>query len=135
MIRKNCLMMCFAIMLLLGACGKKDKEPETFVISNGENQINVNSINIPGGEADNEELAFEIGKEKSETIVIVVDWDKIIINDIEYSNIEEMEERIVKSKCKKIDLQHTDACKETLDRVIDILKEIEETLEIEVDYN
>lgn len=135
MIRKTYLIMCFAVILLLGACGKKDKEPETIVVGNGGNQINVDSVNAPGGEADNKESVLEIGKENSDTIVIVIDWDKIIINDSEYSNIEEMKEQIVKSGCKKIDLQHADASKEALDEVVNVLKEIEETLGIVVNYN
>ena len=135
MIRKTYLIMCFAVILSLAACGKKDKEPETIVIGNGGNQINVDSANAPGGEVSNEESALEIGKEKSDTIVIIIDWDKIIINDSENSNIEEMKDQIIKSGCKKIDLQHTDASKETLDEVVDILKEIEETLGIDINYN
>lgn len=127
--------MCFAVILSLGACRKKDEEPETIVVGNSGNQINVDSVNAPGGEAGNEESVLEIGKEKSDTIVIVIDWDKIIINDSEYSNIEEMKDQIVKSGCKKIDLQHVDASKETLDEVVNVLKEIEETLGIDVNYN
>lgn len=134
MIRKICFIICFAVILLLGACGKKE-EPETIVVGNGGNQINVDSVNAPGGETDNEEPALDIGKEKSDTIVIVLDWNKIIINDSEYSNIEEMKDQIVKSGCKKIDLQHTDASKETFDEVVDVLKEIEESLEIDINYN
>lgn len=135
MIRKTYLIMCFAVILLLGACGKKDEEPETIVVGNGGNQINVDSVNASGGEADNMESVLEIGKEKSDTIVIVIDWDKIIINDSEYSNIEEMKDQIVKSGCQKIDLQHADASKEALDEVVNVLKEIEETLGIVVNYN
>ncbi len=135
MMRKTYLIMCFAVILLLGACGKTEEEPETIVVGNGGNQINVDSVNAPGGEADNKESVFEIGKEKSDTIVIVIDWDKIIINDSEYSNGEEMKDQIVKSGCKKIDLQHTDASKEALDEVVNVLKEIEETLGIVVNYN
>lgn len=135
MIRKTYLIMCFAVILSLAACGKKDEEPETIVIGNGGNQINVDSANAHGGEASNEESALEISKEKSDTIVIIIDWDKIIINDSENSNIEEMKDQIIKSGCKKIDLQHTDASKETLDEVVDTLKEIEETLEIDINYN
>jgi len=127
--------MCFAMILSLGACGKKDEEPEMIVGGNGGNQINIDSASSPGGEADNEESALEIGKEKSDTIVIVVDWDKILINDSECSSIEEMKDLIINSGCKKIDLQHTDANKETLDVVVDVLKRIEETLEIDVNYN
>lgn len=135
MIRKTYLIMCFAVILLLGACGKKDEDPETIVVGNGGNQINVDSVNAPSGEADNKESVLEIGKEKSDTIVIIIDWDKIIINDSENSNIEEMKDQIIKCGCKKIDLQHTDASKETLDEVVDILKEIEETLGIDINYN
>lgn len=133
--QKTYLIICFALILLLGACGKKDEEPETIVVGNGGNQIDVDSVNAPGGKTDNEELTLEIGKEKSDTIVIVIDWDKIVIDGNEYNDIEEMKEQIVKSGCKKIDLQHTDASKETLDAVIDILKDIEETLGIDVNYN
>lgn len=135
MIRKIYLIICFAVILSLGACGKKDEEPETIMVGNGGNQINVDSANASGGEASNEESALEIGKEKSDMIVIVVDWDKIIINDSECNNIEEMKECIVNFGCKNIDLQHTDASKETLDVVIGVLKEIEEALEIDVNYN
>ena len=123
------------MILSLGACRKKNKEPETVVVGNGGNQINLSSANAPGGEVVNEESTLEIGKEKSDTIVIIVDWNKIIINDSECSNIEEMKDQIVKSGCTKIDLHHDDASKETLDEVVDILKEIEETLEIDVNYN
>lgn len=123
------------MILLLGACGKKEEEPETVAVGNGGNQINVDSVNAPGGESDSTESALEIGKEKSDTIVIVIDWDKILILDSECSNIEEMKDQIVKSGCKKIDLQHTDASKETLDEVVDVLKELEKTLEIDVNYN
>ena len=118
MIWKTYLIMCFAVILSLAACGKKDESLETIVVGNGVNQINV-----------------DIGKEKSDTIVIIIDWDKIIINDSVNSNIEEMKEQIIKSGCKKIDLQHTDASKETLDAVVDILKEIEEILGIDINYN
>lgn len=135
MIRKIYLLMCLAVILSLAACGKKDEEPEIIMVGNGGNQIDVDSVNALVGEEGDEELALEIGKEKSDTIVIVIDWDKIIINDSENSNIEEMKDQIVKSGCKKIDLQHTDASKETLDEVIDILKEIEETLGIDINYN
>ena len=135
MIRKTYLIICFAVILLLGACGKKDEEPETIVVGNGGNQINIDSVNAPGGEADNTESTLEMGKEASDTIVIIIDWDKIIINGNEYSTIEEVKEQIVKSGCQKVDVHHTDANKETLDEVIDILKDIEETLEIDVNYN
>lgn len=145
MIRKIYFIVCFVIILLLGACGKKDgesgtlvekeEELETLVVGNGGNQIDLDSADAPGGEADSEESALEIGKEKSDTIVIVIDWDKIIINDSEYSNIEEVKDQIVKSGCQKVDLQHTDASKETLDKVVDVLKEIEKTLGIHVNYN
>ena len=135
MIRKTYLIMCFAVILLLAACGKKDEEPETIVVGNGGNQINVDSVNAPGGEESNEESDLDIGNEKSDTIVIIIDWDKIIINDSENSNIEEMKDQIIKSGCKKIELQHTDANKETLDEVVDILKDIEKTLGIDIDYN
>jgi hypothetical protein len=127
--------MCFAVILLLAACGKKDEEPETIVVGNGGNQINVDSVNAPGGEESNEESDLDIGNEKSDTIVIIIDWDKIIINDSENSNIEEMKDQIIKSGCKKIELQHTDANKETLDEVVDILKDIEKTLGIDINYN
>lgn len=135
MIWKTYLIVCFAVILSLGACGKKDEEAETIVVGNGGNQINVDSVNALGGEAGNEESALEIGKEKSDTIVIVIDWDKIIVSDNECSSVEEMKEQIIKSGCKKIDLQHTDASKETLDKVVDVLKEVGETLEINVNYN
>ena len=135
MIRKTYLIMCFAVILLLAACGKKDEEPETIVVGNGGNQINVDSVNAPGGEESNEESDLDIGNEKYDTIVIIIDWDKIIINDSENDNIEEMKDQIIKSGCKKIELQHTDANKETLDEVIDILKNIEKTLEIDINYN
>ena len=135
MIRKTYLIMCFAVILLLAACGKKDEEPETIVVGNGGNQINVDSVNAPGGEESNEESDLDIGNEKSDTIVIIIDWDKIIINDSENSNIEEMKDQIIKSGCKKIELQHTDANKETLDEVVDILKDIEKTLAIDINYN
>lgn len=127
--------MCFAVILLLAACGKKDEESETIVVGNGGNQINVDSVNAPGGEESNEESDLDIGNEKSDTIVIIIDWDKIIINDSENSNIEEMKDQIIKSGCKKIELQHTDANKETLDEVVDILKDIEKTLGIDINYN
>ncbi len=136
MIRRTYFIMCFVVILSLVACGKKDKEPETVMVGNGKNQINVDSVNIPSSEASNEESALEIGKEKSsDTIVIVIDWDKIIIDDNKYDNIEAMKEQIVKSGCKKIDLQHTDASKETLDEIVNTLKEIEEILEIDINYN
>ncbi len=135
MIRKTYLIMCFAVILLLAACGKKDEEPETIVVGNGGNQIDVDSANAPGGEESNEESDLDIGSEKSDTIVIIIDWDKIIINDSENDNIEEMKDQIIKSGCKKIELQHTDANKETLDEVVDILKDIEKTLGIDINYN
>ena len=119
MIWKTYLIMCFAVILSLAACGKKDESLETIVVGNGVNQINVDSANALGSEASNKES----------------DWDKIIINDSVNSNIEEMKEQIIKSGCKKIDLQHTDASKETLDAVVDILKEIEEILGIDINYN
>lgn len=135
MIRKIYLILCFTMILSLGACGKKGKEPETVAVGNGGDQINLDSSNAPGGEVDNEESTIVIGKEKSDTIVIIVDWNKIIINDSECSNIEEMKDQIIKSGCSKIDLQHEDASKETLDEIVEILKMIEETLEIDVNYN
>lgn len=125
----------FVILLSLGACGKKEEAPEIVEVGNGGNQIDLDSINMPGGEAESEEAVMEIGKEKSDTIVIVIDWDKIVISDSECSNVEEMRDKIVKSGCKKIDLQHTDASKETFDEVVAVLKEIEETLEIDINYN
>ena len=135
MVRKFYLIMCFAIILSLGACRKKDKEQETVVVGNGGSQLNLDSVSAPEGEADDEESVLEMGKEKADTIVIVIDWDKIIISDSECSNIEEMKNQIVESGCKKIDLQHTDANKETLDEIVVVLKEIEEILGIDVNYN
>ena len=135
MIRKIYFIICFVIILSLSACGKKEKEPKVVAIGNGGNQINVDSLILPGGEADTEDSVVRIGKEKSDTIIIVINWDKIIVADNVCSSIEDMEEQIIKSGCKKIDLQHTDASKETLDEVVDVLKEIEETLEIEINYN
>lgn len=135
MMRKIYMILCFTMMLFLGACGKKDKEQETVVVGNGGDQISLDSANAPGGEVDNEESTLEVSKEKSDTIVIIVDWNKIIINDSECSNIEEMKDQIIKSGCSKIDLQHEDASKETLDEIVEILKMIEEILEIDVNYN
>lgn len=135
MIRKIHLILCFTIMLSLGACGKKDKEPETVAVGNGGDQVNLDSSNASGGEVDNEESTLEIGVEKTDTMVIIVDWNKIIINDNESNNIEEMKDQIIKSGCTKIDLQHDDASKEALDEIVDVLKKIEETLEIDVNYN
>lgn len=121
--------------IITSSLREKDEEPETIVVGNGGNQINVDSVNAPGGEESNEESDLDIGNEKSDTIVIIIDWDKIIINDSENSNIEEMKDQIIKSGCKKIELQHTDANKETLDEVVDILKDIEKTLGIDINYN
>lgn len=135
MIRKTCLIMCVVIVFLLGACGKREEDPKKLVFGNGGIQINIDSINVPGGESDDEETELKVGKEKPDTITIVVDWDKIMVSDKECNNIEEMRDQIVKSGCKKIDLQHTDASKNTLDEVIDALKEIEESLEIDINYN
>lgn len=169
MIRKSGIIICFFIILSLGACGKKDKMPEWIVFGNGGNQtnaetinqsgskaeseeskdkvsekivtgnggdqINVDSQNQPGGKAENEESDVKIGKEKPDEIVIVIDWDKIKVDEKICSDIEDMKDQIVRTGCKKIDLQHTDASKKTLDEVIGALKEIEETLEIDVDYN
>lgn len=135
MIRKIYLVIGFAIILSIGACGKKGEETETVEIGNGGNQINVVSVNEPGGEISCETSGVEIGKEKSDTLVIVIDWDKILINDSECGSIEEMKNQIIKSGCKKIDLQHSDANKKMLDEVIDALTGIEEALEIDINYN
>lgn len=139
MMRKNHVIMCFTIVLLLGACGKKekvsDKGQEAITIGNGGNQINIESVKAPGGEADNKESDLEVGKQKSDTLIIVIDWDKILIDDSECGDIEEMKARIIESGCKTIDLQHTDANKDMLDKVIESLKEVEETLEITVIYH
>lgn len=51
---------------------RKDEEPETIVVGNGGNQINVDFVNAPGDEAYNKESVLKIGKEKSGTIVIAI---------------------------------------------------------------
>lgn len=134
--KRHFLIFCLYFIIVLSLVGcKKDKETKEAVIGNGGNQINVDSLNASGGETDNEESDLKIGKEKSETIIIVINWDKITIDDVECTNIEDMKDRIVKSGCKKIDLQHIDASKETLDEVVNVLKEIEDILEIDINYN
>ena len=127
--------MCFAMVFSLTGCKKKDKESKEAAVGYSGNQINVDSFNAPGGQSENEETDLEIGKEKSDTIIIVIDWNIIKIDDNECGSIDEMKNQIVKSGCKKIDLQHTNANKQTLDEVVDVLKEIESTLEIDVNYN
>lgn len=133
------------MILSLVACGQKDEESETIVVGNGGNQIDIDSIDKLGGEESSdeetsdvessEESAGETEEEKSDTVVITIDWDKIVINESECSNIEEMKDKIIKLGCKRIDLQHIDASKKTLDEVIAALREIEETLEIDINYN
>ena len=127
-----CNVFCYGV---LTGCKKKDKESKEAAVGNSGNQINVDSFNAPGGQSENEETDLEIGKEKSDTIIIVIDWNIIKIDDNECGSIDEMKNQIVKSGCKKIDLQHTNANKQTLDEVVDVLKEIESTLEIDVNYN
>ena len=127
--------MCFAMVFSLTGCKKKDKESKEDAVGNSGNQINEDSFNAHGGQSENEETDLEIGKEKSDTIIIVIDWNIIKIDDNECGSIDEMKNQIVKSGCKKIDLQHTNANKHTLDEVVDVLKEIESTLEIDVNYN
>jgi len=127
--------MCFAMVFSLIGCKKEDKESKEAAVGNDGNQMNVDSLNAPGGKSENEETDLEIGKEKSDTIIIIIDWDIIKIDDNECGSIDEMKNQIVKSGCKKIDLRHTDANKQTLDEVVDVLKEIESTLEIDVNYN
>lgn len=160
------VIICLAIMLLLGACGKKGKESEVISIANGGNlvnddaadladgqtfeegkeieisevgnggdQIDIDSKEAPGGDENDAESDVKIGEESSDTVTIVVDWDKIIVDGSECSDVEEMKDEIIRSGCKKIELQHNDANKVTLDEVQNILKEIEETLEIDVNYN
>lgn len=134
MIKKIIIVMILSAMMILSSCGKK--EPKVTEIGNGGNQIDIGSINSPGGEEEETaESDVKIGKKLPDTAVIVIDWDKITVDDNECGDIEEMKEQIIKSGCKKIDLQHTDANKITLDEVTDALEEIEETLEIEVNYN
>lgn len=147
MLKKGILVISLAVTMILSACGKKETKTteiekiedlinEVTEIGNEGTQINVDSLNSPGGEAEEkEESDVKIGKKLPDIAIIVIDWDKIIVNDNECGDIKEMKEQIIKSNCKKIDLQHTNANKVTLDEVTDALEEIEETLEIEVNYN
>ena len=147
MCRKLIFVMSLSAMMILSACGKKesktteiekieDTNNQVTEIGNGGTQINVDSLNSPGGEEEEKtESDVKVGKKSPDTAVIVIDWDKITVDDNECGDIEEMKEQIIKSGCKKIDLQHTDANKVTLDEVTDALEKIGETLEIEVNYN
>lgn len=147
MCKKLIFIMSLSVMMILSACGKKESKTtkieriedqinQVTEIGNEGTQINVDSLNSPGGE-DKERIESDVkvGKKLPDTAVIVIDWDKITVDDNECDDIEEMKEQIIKSGCKKINLQHTDANKVTLDEVTDALEEIEETLEIEVNYN
>lgn len=87
-----------------------------------------------GGNVDNKELVSEADDEKIDMMIIIIEWDKIMINNSECSTSEEMKDQIIMSGCKKIGLQHDDANKETFDKVVDVLKEIEKVLEIDVEY-
>lgn len=143
--RKLILVISLSVMVILSACGKKktteiekieDQINQVTEIGNEGTQINVDSLNSPSGEDEKKvESDVKVGKKLPDTAVIVIDWDKITVDDNECGDIEEMKEQIIKSGCKKINLQHTDANKVTLDKVTNALEEIEETLEIEVNYN
>lgn len=61
----------------------------------------MDSFNAPGGQSENEETDLEIGKEKSDTIIIVIDWNIIKIDDNECGSIDEMKNQIVNRDAKR----------------------------------
>ena len=49
--------------------------------------------------------------------------------------MEDLKEKIIASKCTKIELLHNDAMKDMKDSVTELLNDIENILNIEVNYN
>ena len=119
-------------LFLLVACGKNEIEDEQAI--NNSSQISTESLQKPGGAEASNEIGSN-GGGSSDTVTIRIDWDQVYIDDVKCDNLEDLKEKIIASKCTKIELLHNDAMKDMKDSVTELLNDIENILNIEVNYN
>ncbi|MCI8691260.1 MAG: hypothetical protein HFH91_00670 [Lachnospiraceae bacterium] len=119
-------------LFLLVACGKNEIEDEQAI--NNSSQISTESLQKPGGAEASNEIGSN-GGGSSVTVTIRIDWDQVYIDDVKCDNLEDLKEKIIASKCTKIELLHNDAMKDMKDSVTELLNDIENILNIEVNYN
>ena len=117
---------------MLVACGKNEIEDEQAI--NNSSQISTESLQKPGGAEASNEIGSN-GGGSSVTVTIRIDWDQVYIDDVKCDNLEDLKEKIIASKCTKIELLHNDAMKDMKDSVTELLNDIENILNIEVNYN
>ncbi len=89
-----------------------------------------------GNSADNSSSSAESDSDVSDTIVIKIDENTILIDGEECADENELKDKITDiGTDKKYELDHSTAIKETYDKVKSVLTELQDALNIEVDYN
>lgn len=84
-----------------------------------------------GGTADTTEA-----EQQSNTVIIKIDGSDIYFDDVLCADETELKNKITETGTKKeYELVHDTAIKATYDKVIAMLYELEEALEIKIDYN
>lgn len=120
--------LCF---LLLASCGKNENEEE---LTPNDAQVSTESLQASGG-AEGSDESKKSSADAPVTVTIRIDWDQVYIDDVKCDSLEELKEKIIASKCTKIELLHQDAMKDMKDFVIELLNDIENVLSIKVNYN
>lgn len=135
-LRKYALAFLIVILLFCVACSKEEEPKNT--IGNGGNSIDLDSMNAPGGDVQEEipkqeEVNLTVGVEKEPiNVTLRIDWDILYLDNIEYTNIEDLRDAIIASGCDTIVFDHADATKKVYDEVSKVLSDIEEVTEISV---
>lgn len=123
--------LCMSCFFVLTSCGK-DQKDVTKTIGNDGDQINAESLQEPREDEKKEQIEIE-GK-KEEVIAVRIDWEQIFVDDEKCDDLEELKEKIIVSECKEIEFVHKDASKKMKDAVDEVLKDMENVLDIKIIY-
>lgn len=93
--------------------------------------------NSSGESSDNtSDAANTTQEEQSNTVIIKIDDSNIYIDDVLCADETELKEKIMEIGTKKeYELIHDTAIKATYDKVVAVLYELEDALEIKINYN
>lgn len=95
-----------------------------------------NSGSNSGDNSSTVSVESDTSSEVSDTIVIKIDENTILIDGEECADENALKEKITDiGTTKKYELDHSTAIKETYDKVKNVLTELHDALNIEVDYN
>lgn len=97
---------------------------------------NSGSGSTSGDNSSTTSVESDTSSEVSDTIVIKIDENTILIDGEECVDENALKEKIIDiGTAKKYELDHSTAIKETYDKVKGVLTELQDALNIEVDYN